>query len=40
MIDRKFGDKPITFEISVGKCVKVLPKGEGEPEEQENDRYY
>lgn len=38
MIDRKFGDKPITFEVSVGKCVKVLPKGEREPQEQGNDR--
>ncbi|NXT62655.1 OTOF protein, partial [Chaetops frenatus] len=37
MIDRKFGDKPITFEVSVGKCVKVLSKAEREPQEQEDD---
>lgn len=29
MIDRKFGDKPITFEVSVGKCVKSLSKERG-----------
>ncbi|NXY04527.1 FR1L6 protein, partial [Pteruthius melanotis] len=38
MIDRKFGDKPITFEVSVGKCGKVLPKAEREPREQGDDR--
>uniref|UniRef100_A0A8C3B7P5 Fer-1 like family member 6 n=1 Tax=Cairina moschata TaxID=8855 RepID=A0A8C3B7P5_CAIMO len=26
MIDRKIGDKPITFEVSVGKCVKLFSK--------------
>lgn len=28
MIDRKIGDKPVTFEVSVGKCVKLLSKEE------------
>lgn len=28
MIDRKIGDKPITFEVSVGKCVKLFSKEE------------
>lgn len=40
MIDRKFGDKPITFEVSVGKCVKVLSKAEKEPQKQGDDRWY
>lgn len=31
MIDRKLGDKPITFEVSVGKCrlVSSSPKQRG-----------
>uniref|UniRef100_A0A8C4XP85 Fer-1 like family member 6 n=1 Tax=Falco tinnunculus TaxID=100819 RepID=A0A8C4XP85_FALTI len=33
MIDRKVGDKPITFEVSIGKCVKLLSKGERESQE-------
>lgn len=28
MIDRKIGDKPISFEVSVGKCVKLFSKAE------------
>lgn len=36
MIDRKVGDKPITFEVSVGKCVKLFSKAEGESQEQED----
>lgn len=40
MIDRKFGDKPITFEVSVGECVKVLSKGERLPQEQGDDKCY
>ncbi|NXH42886.1 OTOF protein, partial [Dicaeum eximium] len=34
MIDRKFGDKPIIFEVSIGKCVQVLSKARREPQEQ------
>lgn len=34
MIDRKVGDKPITFEVSIGKCVKLFSKAEKESQEQ------
>lgn len=34
MIDRKVGDKPITFEVSVGKCVKLFSKAERESQEK------
>jgi len=34
MIDRKVGDKPITFEVSVGKCVKLFSKAMKHSQEQ------
>lgn len=34
MIDRKVGDKPITFEVSVGKYVKLFSQAERESQEE------
>lgn len=40
MIDRKVGDKPITFEVSVGKCVKLFSKAGRELQDQGNAMCY